>query len=66
MFFKKELQSVSSQKELDRIKKMLDGAGIKYSVADKATDAVKRGGASDFRISVKRRDYKKALKLFKF
>ena len=42
MFFKKELQSVSSQKELDRIKKMLDGAGIKYSVSDKG--GVQRGG----------------------
>ena len=65
MFFKKELQSVSSPKELDRIKKMLDGAGIKYSVSDKG--GVQRGGAAnDFRIAVKRRDYKKALKLFKF
>ena len=65
MFFKKELQSVGSQKELDRIKKMLDDAGIKYSVADKGT--VQRGGtANDFHIAVKRRDYKKALSLFKF
>ena len=65
MFFKKELQSVSSQKELDRIKKMLDGAGIKYSVSDKG--GVQRGGtANDFHSAVKRRDYKKALKLFKF
>ena len=49
----------------DRIKKMLDGAGIKYSVSDKG--GVQRGGAAnDFHIAVKRRDYKKALKLFKF
>lgn len=66
MFFKKELQSVNSPKELDRVRKMLDDAGIKYSVAGEA-DAVKRGVSNaSCRISVKRRDYKKALKLFKF
>ena len=65
MFFKKELQMAGDQAECDRIKKMLENAGIKYSVSDKG--GVQRGGAAnDFHIAVKRRDYKKALKLFKF
>ena len=67
MFFKTELQMAGDRAECDRIKKMLENAGIKYSVVNKAADAVRGGGGSDqFQILVKRRDFKKARSLFKF
>ena len=66
MFFKKELQMAGDQAECDRIKKMLENAGIKYSVVNKAADAVRGGSSDQFQILVKRRDFKKARSLFKF
>ena len=67
MFFKKELQMAGDQAECDRIKKMLENAGIKYSVVNKAAGAVRGGGGSDqFQILVKRKDFTKARSLFKF
>ena len=65
MFFKKELQTAGGQEECERIKKMLENAGIKYSV-NKTADAVRGGGSDQFQILVKRKDFKKARSLFKF
>ena len=68
MFFKKELQMAVDQNDCDRIRKKLESAGIKYTVVNKAADGVQRGGEAgdQFQILVKRKDYKKALRLFKF
>ncbi len=75
MFFKKELQVTRDPKELERLRQMLDNAGIKYHVKA-GTGSVgdpERGrglpnidAGEQYSISVSRKDFKKARSLFKF
>ena len=75
MLFKKELQVTRDPKELERLRQMLDSAGIKYTVKSGinsvASPARGRGlpkidADEQYSISVSRRDFKKARSLFKF
>ena len=75
MFFKKELQVTRDPKELERLRQMLDSAGIKYnvktgtgSVGDPARGRglPKVDAGEQYSISVSRKDFKKARSLFKF
>ena len=75
MFFKKELQVTRDPKELERLRQMLDSAGIKYNVKagnGSAGDPARGRGlpkldaGEQYSIRVSRKDFKKARSLFKF
>ena len=75
MFFKKELQVTRDPKELERLRQMLDSAGIKYNVkaGTGSTGDPARGrglpkldAGEQYSIRVSRKDFKKARSLFKF
>ena len=75
MFFKKELQVTRDPKELERVRQMLERAGIKYNVKSGvgSTGDPERGrglpnvdAGEQYSISVSRKDFKKARSLVKF
>ena len=77
MFFKKELQVTRNAKECERIRQMLDSAGIKYSVKygigsigdpdrSRGIPGINYAAEEQYSIHVSRKDYKKARSLFKF